>query len=141
MDKILSPIKSRVLQYIDSQGLTKKSFFEKTGISASNFKGKGAQSELGGDKIVTILTIYKNMNPYWLLLGKGNMLSELSEASEVNSQNESTIETIIASSVVKLVSPLLDDMRTDIKLLVKNIGELRLDFDDYKEEQVEKEKK
>ncbi|WP_420573643.1 hypothetical protein [Kordia sp.] len=141
MDKILSPIKSRVLQYIDSQGLTKKSFFEKTGISPSNFKGKGAQSELGGDKIVTILTVYKNINPYWLLLGKGNMMSELSETSQIELENNGAIETIIASSVVKLVGPLLDDMRTDIKLLVKNIGELRLDFDDYTEEQVEKEKK
>ena len=45
------------------------------------------------------------------------------------------------SGVVRLVTPLLDDMRTDIKLLVKNIGELRLDFDDYKEEQAINEKK
>lgn len=140
MGKILSPIKSRVLQYIDSQGLTKKSFFDKTGISASNFKGKGAQSELGGDKIVTILTIYKNINPYWLLLGQGNMLNELSEVSNAVTESNKSIEMIIANSVIKLVSPLLDDMRTDIKLLVKNIGELRLDFDDYKEEQIEKER-
>lgn len=140
MDKILSSIKSRTLQYIDSQGLTKKSFFEKTGISASNFKGKGAKSELGGDKIVTILTIYKNINPYWLLLGEGSMLNEESENLNIDSEN-STIENIIANSVVRLVTPLLDDMRTDIKLLVKNIGELRLDFDDYKEEQAINEKK
>jgi len=140
MDKILSPIKNRTLQYIDNQGLTKKSFFEKTGISASNFKGKGAKSELGGDKIVTILTIYKNINPYWLLLGEGSMLNANSENLQTELDN-SSIENIIANSVVKLVTPLLDDMRTDIKLLVKNIGELRLDFDDYKEEQVIKEKK
>ena len=140
MDKILSSIKSRTLQYIDSQGLTKKSFFEKTGISASNFKRKGAKSELGGDKIVTILTIYKNINPYWLLLGEGSMLNEESENLNIDSEN-STIENIIANSVVRLVTPLLDDMRTDIKLLVKNIGELRLDFDDYKEEQAINEKK
>ena len=140
MDKILSSIKSRTLQYIDSQGLTKKSFFEKTGISASNFKGKGAKSELAGDKIVTILTIYKNINPYWLLLGEGSMLNEESENLNIDSEN-STIENIIANSVVRLVTPLLDDMRTDIKLLVKNIGELRLDFDDYKEEQAINEKK
>lgn len=140
MDKILSPLKNRVLQYIDNQGLTKKSFFDKTGISASNFKGKGAKSELGGDKIVTILTVYKNINPYWLLLGEGSMLNDHSDNFQTESEN-TTIESIIASSVIKLVTPLLDDMRTDIKLLVKNIGELRLDFDDYKEEQVTKERK
>ena len=81
MDKIFSPIKSRIVQFIDNQKIEKKYFYEKTKISASNFKGSGASSELGGDKIVNILSSFPNLNPSWLLLGKGKMLTSDDEVS------------------------------------------------------------
>lgn len=74
MDKILAPIKCRIIQYIESKGITKKSFFENTKISPSNFKGNGLFSEIGGDLMVEILTFYPDINPTWLLTGKGEML-------------------------------------------------------------------
>jgi len=76
MIKILSPIKERIVFYLENQGVKKSIFFKKTGISASNFKGLGAKSELGGDKIVKIITVFENINPAWLLTGEGNMLKE-----------------------------------------------------------------
>lgn len=72
MDKILSPIKKRLLVYLQKEGITQASFFREIGISPSNFKGTAARSELGGDVIVKIITRY-NLNPYWLLTGEGNM--------------------------------------------------------------------
>lgn len=76
MDKILSTIKKRVDEYLRNQQIKKIDFFEATGISPSNFKGKGNKSELGGDKIAKIITIYSNINPDWLLVGRGAMLRE-----------------------------------------------------------------
>lgn len=76
MDKILSPIKERMEKYIKNQHLRKIDFFKKTGISPSNFKGEGSKSELGGDKIAKILSIYSDINPDWLLTGQGSMLRE-----------------------------------------------------------------
>ena len=73
MDKILSSIKQRVLQYIDNQSIKKEEFYEKTGISASNFKGPGLKSEIGGDKIAKILSIYPDINAEWLITGIGDM--------------------------------------------------------------------
>ena len=75
MDKI-SPIKENILYYIDNQNIKKEDFYKKTGISASNFKGPGLKSEIGGDKIVKILSIYNNISSEWLLTGKGPMLKE-----------------------------------------------------------------
>ncbi|MDD4406179.1 MAG: S24 family peptidase [Parabacteroides sp.] len=74
MDKIFSPIKERVFIYVENKMISKDSFYSSTGISASNFKGKGAKSELGGDKIAKILTLYDDINPDWLLTGRGSML-------------------------------------------------------------------
>lgn len=74
MDKIFSQIKGRIVFYIENQGIKKDDFYNKTGISPSNFKGKGAISEIGGDRLARILTEYRNINPDWLLTGQGEML-------------------------------------------------------------------
>jgi hypothetical protein len=76
MDKIFSPIKGRVIQLIDLVEVSKEKFYEKTGISASNFKGKGAASELGGELIVKIMTNYPDVNAEWLLTGNGERLKK-----------------------------------------------------------------
>ena len=72
MDKI-SPIKQRILQFIVNQNITKVEFCDKTGISYANMKGKSLQSEIGGDKVAEILSIYNEISPDWLILGIGSM--------------------------------------------------------------------
>jgi len=74
IDKILSPIKERILYYIDFKKIKKETFFQKTDIVRSNFSGTGAKSEFGGDKIAKILNEYPDINPDWLLTGTGEML-------------------------------------------------------------------
>lgn len=73
MDKILSPIKGRLLNYLETKGISRETFYRETGISASNFKGTGLRSELGGDKIAKILRLYPDLNSEWLLTGQGGM--------------------------------------------------------------------
>jgi Predicted transcriptional regulator len=73
MEKI-SPIKQNILLFVEKQGVAKSVFCEKTGISYANIKGKGLFSEIGGTQIGKILSAYPNINPEWLLTGKGSML-------------------------------------------------------------------
>ncbi len=91
MDKIFSPIKHRVILYLDNQGIKKSIFFKKTGISPSNFKGSGAKSELGGDKIVKIITVFEDINPEWLLTGKGEILRPDTSSTLFQKQHINTI--------------------------------------------------
>lgn len=84
MDKIISPIKTRIIQFIEHVGITKEDFFETTDISASNFKGAGAKSELGGDKIVKIKLKYPSINAEWLLTGEGEILNDTIPVSKKN---------------------------------------------------------
>lgn len=74
MVKDLSPIKQRTLKALDFIGVSKQSFFEKAGIAASNFKGVGAKSEMGGDTIVKVLSSLPSINPEWLMTGEGPLL-------------------------------------------------------------------
>jgi len=88
MDKILAPIKQRILLFIDSQGITKKYFFESLKISASNFRSNGLYSEIGGDVLAKILSEYNQLNTEWLLTGKGQMLKSNKEGIVINKQED-----------------------------------------------------
>ncbi|MCQ2606743.1 MAG: hypothetical protein MJ204_09455 [Bacteroidales bacterium] len=69
----ISPIKERILYFIENKGITKLDFCERTGISYANLKGKSLESEIGGSQIAEILTKYVEISPDWLILGKGSM--------------------------------------------------------------------
>ena len=87
MSKILSPIKQRILYYIEKQGFEKIKFLEKLGLSPSNFRGQSLFSEVGGDVIVKILSHDTAINADWLILGNGEMLktNNTTEAVQENS--------------------------------------------------------
>lgn len=100
MDKILSQTKMRVLKYLETNGITRESFYRETGISASNFKGSGLKSELGGDKIAKILTCYPDLNPEWLLTGRGTM--HTTPASATNDSTYPTAEERLTADVADI---------------------------------------
>ncbi len=137
MDKILSPIKQRVIIYLDNQGVKKSVFFKKTGISASNFKGIGAKSELGGDKIVKIITTFTNIHPEWLLTGKGEML-------KAHSPKELTLKEDVSYIIRYLLDNNEELMKKELfrKYIKGNIKLLQLEEEkDKYDEEMEKLKK
>ncbi len=74
MSKILAPIKQRILKYVEFKGLTKGIFFSSLEVSPSNFRSKSLESEVGGDVIAKISSLYSDINIEWLLTGSGEML-------------------------------------------------------------------
>lgn len=69
----MDTIKERLVEYLKINGVSKKDFSEKTGISLWNLTGKSMQSEIGGAQISQSLGYFPNLNPDWLLLGIGGM--------------------------------------------------------------------
>ena len=63
----------RILQFIDYKGITKYQFHKKNGFS-NGFLDKSRA--IGTDKCEKILEQYPEINPTWLLTGKGPMLLE-----------------------------------------------------------------
>lgn len=82
MDKI-STIKENIFKFIDFKGISKEEFYRKTGISASNFKGVGLKSEIGGDKLVKILSCFPEINAEWLLTGNEPMFKQYLNDTEM----------------------------------------------------------
>ena len=54
----ISSIKKRILQFLESQQMTKVDFCQKTKISYQNMNGKSLESELGGTQIAEVLYAY-----------------------------------------------------------------------------------
>jgi hypothetical protein len=128
MDKI-STIKKNILYFIENQGFKKEDFFNKIGVSYSNFKGKSLNSEISADKLVTILTMFPELNSDWLLTGKGKMLKEnetiyqLNEPEDFYKKNDNLI--VAKQEIIDILKREVEDLRSD-KELLKKIIEVKL---------------
>lgn len=76
MATIFSNIKERVLYISENKGITREKFFDDLGITYGNFKGKAKEKALSSDVLAKIITKYPDVNPEWLLTGKGSMLKD-----------------------------------------------------------------
>lgn len=70
MSKI-STIKENILKYLELKGITKYRFYQDTGISNGVLDKNTGLSE---DNIEKIISYYIDINPLWLITGKGDML-------------------------------------------------------------------
>lgn len=128
----LTEIKSRLLQFAEQQGLKKEEFYRQIGIDGANFRGKNAVSELGSDKIVSILSTFPELNSDWLLLGRGEMLRPANQtvgnishstAVGVNALLLPTVESL-SDSVAKLTAQnaqLLGELSRLISIVEKKV--------------------
>ena len=83
MSKILSPIKHRILKYVEDKRVKKSLFFNSINASASNFRSSGLKSEVGGDVIAKILSNYPEISAEWLITGQGSMLKGQEYSSKI----------------------------------------------------------
>jgi repressor LexA len=74
----MTKIIDRLLKIIELKEKNKTGFYNKTGLS-NGFLDK--VTNIGSDKIEKILSAYPDINAFWLITGKGEMLAEASNAS------------------------------------------------------------
>ena len=84
MDNKFTNIKERILFIIEYHNDTRENFFNKIGMTYGNFKGSQKNRPLNSDAIVNILSIYTDIDPEWLVTGKGDMLKQKESINTVN---------------------------------------------------------
>ena len=66
-----SPIKKRILQFVDSLNMSKREFYAKTGISRGTLDNNSGITE---DILTKIFANFSEISPLWLITGEGSML-------------------------------------------------------------------
>ena len=79
MEEKYTNIKERCLYYAKNQGIGVENFLKSIDMTYGSFKGKAKLGSLNSDALAKIYTKYPNINPEWLLVGKGNMLKTTEE--------------------------------------------------------------
>ncbi|RHJ81202.1 S24 family peptidase [Parabacteroides sp. AM08-6] len=77
----------RVQQFIETKGISKYRFYQESGLSNGSLdKGEN----IGSDKCEKILYVYPELNPDWLITGRGSMLKEEKEnlKPQINYENK-----------------------------------------------------
>ena len=71
----MSSTLKRIKEFIDFKGLTNQKFEKEVGFSNGSFASQLKRDRtIGVDKLENILQIFNEINPIWLLTGKGEML-------------------------------------------------------------------
>ncbi len=98
----------RLKQYIDYKGIAISTFEKSIGMSNASF-GKSLKNHgtIRANKLETILSVYTDLNPIWLLTGQGQMLKDNighTQIGDVNTIDHSPIHVNTSDEVDRLKS-------------------------------------
>ena len=112
--------KEKIRQYLNSKGISKNSFYQKTGF-AIGFLDSG--KSLGADKLETIIDNYPDLSLEWLVLGKGDMIkpSTITNRSGVVISGDNNTNNNVDNRQYYSDSP--DVLKAQIEILDERIKE------------------
>ena len=123
-------------KFLDSKGISIAAFEKSIGMSNNSFrKSLNSGGHIGSDKLENILKIYPELNPTWILTGKGSMLQAESissgsgQATPVVETEESFVYRIYQDQL-KIIQGKDDENKTLIKqnaILEERIRQLEAD--------------
>lgn len=125
-------IKERIIQVIEIKGIAKEKFFEKIGVTSANFRGKAKKTPLNSTAIENVLSEIPELNPEWLLTGKGTMFKTEGSGSvsqnlvrdngvQVEGSNNGKIKNNTESQIVKELKAKIEGLK---KLLIEKEKQL-----------------
>lgn len=125
-------IVDRILQFIDYKKINKRKLYIETGLS-NGFLDK--VKDIGASKIEQILYSYPEINPEWLLTGKGNMINPVEYPTDDTDRNNFWSEepNILYKAIDKIIDkqkiPLYNSQTPDgMVSLFTNLNQKPIDY-------------
>lgn len=94
----MSPIKQRILYFVEKLGITKREFYADVGISRGTLESKSGITE---DVMAKFIAKYPLVNIQWLITGEGNMIN--TEAEQTASPQEPYNITLTEKQGIPLI--------------------------------------
>lgn len=85
----------RVYKYFEFKGIAPTAFEKKHGISNGYFsKQKKNKGKISEDVLVILLENCNDLNLHWVILGKGEMIQNLSISSSISQKDKDVIQSL-----------------------------------------------
>lgn len=119
-------ILERLKEYMDCKGIKIAAFERSIGMSNASF-GKSLKNgkSIGTDKLENILSIYKDINPNWLLTGEGSMLREERPKGIIHEDPQVPTPKPDESILYNMYKDLMEEKKEKEKKIEKLTEELR----------------
>ncbi len=117
----------RILQYLESKGISKYKFYKETGLS-NGFLDKS--KSIGTDKCEIINNHYHDLNIEWLVTGKGNMLVNNIDKTKYIEGQQKSIPLIPVEAIAGIGKSDCVVMENDIidRYIIPEFKEKKADF-------------
>jgi hypothetical protein len=115
----ISPVKQRILQYVEYLNISKRDFYSKTNISRGTLESNTGITE---DTLAKFIAIYQNVSIEWLLTGKGNMIANqisIVQEQEIMYENNTEKKDLMRETI-DAQKKLIDFLQMRIKELEEN---------------------
>jgi phage repressor protein C with HTH and peptisase S24 domain len=115
----MKSIKERVLKIAEFKGIPKDKFTTDIGMSYGSFKGSAKDRPLNSNAIEKILTIVPEINPEWLLTGRGSMTKTAENDPNVKVFEQKTDRLIEKQEIplydMEATAGIIDQLNNDVK--------------------------
>jgi hypothetical protein len=108
-----------LIQFIDYKHISVLSFEKKIGVRSTIQKAIKGNSNLGSNLLAKIVVEFPDINPEWLLTGKGEMLRNSEEIKEESNPTDKKLIAALEKNVMYLEKE-LEDCKSEKKLLENN---------------------
>lgn len=118
-------IKERCLLIASELGLSYEKFFRSLKMNYASFKGKNISSSVNSDFLIRLIKAH-NVNPYWLLLGEGEMFEKKKVVLPDKGNTESMQEIMKWMEQVIEKDKIIYDLRTELDRVKDDLADERI---------------
>lgn len=126
--------KKRIIQFIDSKGISKANFYKKTAIKRGFLDTDKLESTVSDVFLAKIIEKYPELNLYWLIMGQGEMIvSNSASPSQKTAQDAALLLSGIPLIDRKLFTDLkktetIKKLHQKIRYVIPELKEMKTDF-------------
>ncbi len=113
----ISPVKRRILYFIDNLSISKREFYSKTGISRGTLESNTGITE---DTMAKFIATYPEVSLDWLILGEGEIVRRSAPSPEERDIMELSRKLVEAKDeIIELQKAHIESLMERIRLLLQ----------------------